>query len=1040
MVSQEDVKMKTAVFFATFLIAFLAGLNSSTLGAPTTRQQAHLCAAGWLTTDPQPLGARIGRQIQEIETFTNPYGDPLYHVIQLEPQGFVILSGDDCLEPIVAFAEAGTYSPSADHPLGALMHYDFAHRVQTIRQMNLRMHRGAVRANGTWNRLIEAGAAGGGDVTVLGGQPGISDLRVDILVQSRWGQTTCCASPASACYNYYTPPLPPVRPDGDPANYPCGCVATAMAQVMRYHTYPSGPVAGTAYTITVDGIPVPSVLVRGGDGMGGPYNWSQMVYQPDCMTLLPERQAIGALTFDAGISVNMSYTAGGSTASLSTADQSLTNQFCYLNSIWGSYPSLPALIAMINPNLDYSHPVIVGLQGSKPEHAVVVDGYGYHYGILYHHINMGWEGLEDAWYNFYADMPVGYTTVFETVFNIFIADTAEIISGRVMDAFGLPLAGETVTAQKSTGEIYQAVTNGLGIYAMPNLPSASAYTVSVSNPNYSFSERAVSTGTSIDGAAICGNVWGVNFMPFGGSGNNYYVDTTAVGNNDGSSWPDAFNYLQDALAAASSGDRILAAEGTYKPDRSTADPNGSGDRNATFQLISGVEIYGGFPAGGTNLWSDRDIETHETILSGDIGTLGVNTDNSYHVVTGSYTDSAALLDGFTIRDGHGDYYTGGRGAGIDNYQGNAVIANCTIRNNSTDRGTGVYNYDSASTFRNCLFTENAADTYGGGMSLYYCSNGVLIEDCTFIENSAGIVGAGLENKNDSVLTVINTQFIRNSAGESGGAIYNNSTIDLINCAFLGNSVTTHYGAGFRNQVGSGQVTNCLFVGNTAGNAVNGNGGAVWNYHSNMAYRNCTFAANIAGHYGGGMYNHALSAGEPDPVVTNCIFWNNEDKDGTTDTSQIYEYGGSTSIVSYTCIQDADPDDGSIPYGGTANNNLDDNPMFDRDPDDGGDGWGDSNDDYGSLFAGQGSPCLDTGGNSQVALDSKDLDEDGDVNEPVPFTLERHGRFADGDCNGTSIVDRGAHEFAWIYIGDLDGDCDVDLDDFSILAGHWLAGK
>ncbi len=54
-------------------------------------------------------------------------------------------------------------------------------------------------------------------------------------------------------------------------------------------------------------------------------------------------------------------------------------------------------------------------------------------------------------------------------------------------------------------------------------------------------------------------------------------------------------------------------------------------------------------------------------------------------------------------------------------------------------------------------------------------------------------------------------------------------------------------------------------------------------------------------------------------------------------------------------------------------------------------------------------------------------------------LDSHPRFADGDCNRTHIVDMGAYEFAFVYLGDLDGDCDVDFADFAIFANHWLMG-
>ena len=62
-----------------------------------------------------------------------------------------------------------------------------------------------------------------------------------------------------------------------------------------------------------------------------------------------------------------------------------------------------------------------------------------------------------------------------------------------------------------------------------------------------------------------------------------YVDADAVGNNDGSSWIDAYNFLQDALVAASSGDEICVAEGIYRPDENAVESYGTSNREATFQ-------------------------------------------------------------------------------------------------------------------------------------------------------------------------------------------------------------------------------------------------------------------------------------------------------------------------------------------------------------------------------------------------------------------------------------------------------------------------
>jgi len=135
------------------------------------------------------------------------------------------------------------------------------------------------------------------------------------------------------------------------------------------------------------------------------------------------------------------------------------------------------------------------------------------------------------------------------------------------------------------------------------------------------------------------------------AGEVIYVDVDAPGPiHDGRTWGRAYKYLQDALAVAATDDDIWVAEGTYKPDEDTVNTGGTNSRRATFQLINGVGIYGGFPSGGGE-WYDHDPKQYETILSGDINTPGDNSDNSYHVVTGSGTDATTVIDGFTITAG-----------------------------------------------------------------------------------------------------------------------------------------------------------------------------------------------------------------------------------------------------------------------------------------------------------------------------------------------------------------------------------------------------
>ena len=79
------------------------------------------------------------------------------------------------------------------------------------------------------------------------------------------------------------------------------------------------------------------------------------------------------------------------------------------------------------------------------------------------------------------------------------------------------------------------------------------------------------------------------------SGKVIYVDDDAAGAGDGTSWADAYVFLQDALADANEADKpveIKVAQGIYKPDQGAAIM--PGDRHASFHLISGVTIKGGY--------------------------------------------------------------------------------------------------------------------------------------------------------------------------------------------------------------------------------------------------------------------------------------------------------------------------------------------------------------------------------------------------------------------------------------------------------------
>ncbi len=516
---------KMCVLLAAILFLITWFLPASVPAEPTTPDQARRVVQGWLARDGRPLGAILGREVREVQAFQDKQQGIAYFIVCLEPQGFVIVPGDDLVEPIIAFVPQGQYNPSLDNPLGAMVSRDVPQRVTRVRvaAAQARAERVPFLPKGSqeqalrkWQSLQNQGAESGllENQGQESGLPGVSDPRVDPLVVTRWSQDRVADSPTGkACYNYYTPP----NAAGNASNYPCGCVATAMSQLMRYHRFPLDGVGTAKLWIKVDGVAKEEPL-RGGNGRGGPYNWNNMVPVPKGSTTDVQLQAIGALTHDAGTAIKMEYTSEESSAYTSDVGPALVNTFKYSNAIvGGAKDGIPStsLIPMINPNLDASWPVELGITktGSQGGHDVLADGYGYNLSTLYHHLNMGWSGSWDAWYNLpNVDLPSpgDYDLVEDCLYNVYTSGAGEIISGRVM-AKGQPVSNAVVQATKNGGGTYTATTNARGIYALAKVPSASTYTIQVSKAGYEFRPQVVTTGASANATSTTGNLWGVNF-------------------------------------------------------------------------------------------------------------------------------------------------------------------------------------------------------------------------------------------------------------------------------------------------------------------------------------------------------------------------------------------------------------------------------------------------------------------------------------------------------------------------------------------------
>ena len=197
---------------------------------------------------------------------------------------------------------------------------------------------------------------------------------VDKLIETRWNQN----SP----YNYFCP----AHPQGPGGRVYAGCVATAMAQVMKYWNYPETG-RGTAEYFWGDYISVDFSNVE--------YRWDEM----SVMINSTSRDAIAELIYHCGVSVGMNYGYDGSGSSITNSFFALKQNFRYRAGVTEedkySYEN-DEWKFLLKEDLDKGHPILYrGTDDGGNGHAFVCDGYQ---DTSYFHFNWGWGGAADGFY------------------------------------------------------------------------------------------------------------------------------------------------------------------------------------------------------------------------------------------------------------------------------------------------------------------------------------------------------------------------------------------------------------------------------------------------------------------------------------------------------------------------------------------------------------------------------------------------------------------------------------------------------------------
>ena len=292
-----------------------------------------------------------------------------------------------------------------------------------------------------------------------------------------------------------------------------------------------------------------------------------------------------------------------------------------------------------------------------------------------------------------------------------------------------------------------------------------------------------------------------------------YVDAARPVSGSGTYFNDGYRTLQEAIDAAKSDNtitQIWVRKGTYYPTKAPDGCSNCTARDYTFELPDNVAIYGGFEGSESSL-SRRNIAANPTILSGDIGVQGQESDNSYHVVM-SLNDTETKLDGFTIRDGFmetnpSNYFMNVSGASI-----------------GRDVGAGAYIYNGKATISNCVF-----DSQRSFATLFINKSEFMMENLVVANNPLG----------------------------NGMSCMAGSQTNGLNCVFTGNSTNVPVGGAIQQVNSFASLKFCTFYNNTSSAGAITNENSSLNFESSIIWKNDGGGPAIT-HTGTGSINVAFS--------------------------------------------------------------------------------------------------------------------------------------------------------------------------------------
>ena len=232
------------------------------------------------------------------------------------------------------------------------------------------------------SRVMESNTVGAQAATILSSNAGFAKA-VEPLLTTIWNQNNP--------YNYLCPSM------AAKGNYPTGCVATALSQIMRYHRYPEKGKGSSSYVFRPSDGTAYQLTANFGETT---YEWDNMLDSYKSGYTDAQRDAVATLMSHIGISVQMAYNPSGSGAYSVEAVNAIREYFRYNENVRlcrRDFYSAELWMQMLYHELNNQRPVYyTGVDPTNGGHAFVIDGYD-EQGLV--HVNWGWGGSDDGYYD-----------------------------------------------------------------------------------------------------------------------------------------------------------------------------------------------------------------------------------------------------------------------------------------------------------------------------------------------------------------------------------------------------------------------------------------------------------------------------------------------------------------------------------------------------------------------------------------------------------------------------------------------------------------